>query len=36
MHLASVNDVSEVCRKAGISDATYCNWRRKFNGIGRS
>lgn len=25
--------VPEVCRKAGISDATYCNWRKKYAGL---
>lgn len=26
--------VAEVCRKMGISEATYCNWKRKFGGLG--
>lgn len=25
--------VAEVCRKAGISQATYFNWRRKYAGL---
>ena len=25
--------VEEVCRKAGISEATYYNWRRKYGGL---
>lgn len=25
--------VSEVCRKAGISDATFYNWRKKYGGL---
>jgi putative transposase len=25
--------VEEVCRKAGISEATYYNWRKKFAGL---
>ncbi len=25
--------VSEMCRKAGISDATYYNWRKKYAGL---
>ena len=25
--------VGEVCRKAGISEATYCNWRKKYGGL---
>jgi len=36
LHLASDRDVSTVCRKAGVSDATYYNWRKKFGGMGRS
>jgi putative transposase len=26
--------VSELCRKHGISDATFYTWRTKFNGMG--
>jgi putative transposase len=26
--------VAEVCRKLGISDATFFNWKRKFSGLG--
>ncbi|KQB95078.1 transposase [Loktanella sp. 1ANDIMAR09] len=25
--------VSEVCRKAGISQATYFNWKKKYSGM---
>jgi putative transposase len=25
--------VAEVCRKAGVSEATYYNWRRKYGGL---
>ena len=25
--------VAEICRKAGISDATYYNWRKKYGGL---
>jgi transposase-like protein len=25
--------VGEVCRKAGISEATFYNWRKKYNGL---
>jgi putative transposase len=25
--------VTEVCRKVGISEATYCVWRKKFGGL---
>ncbi|MEM6678285.1 MAG: transposase, partial [Pseudomonadota bacterium] len=34
--LVDGHDVSGACRKAGISDATYYNWRRKFGGVGHS
>ena len=26
--------VAEVCRKMGISEATFYNWKRKFSGLG--
>jgi len=25
--------ISEICRKAGISDATYYNWKKKYAGL---
>jgi putative transposase len=25
--------ITEVCRKAGISEATYYDWRKKFGGL---
>ena len=25
--------VSEICGKAGISWATYCNWKKKYGGL---
>jgi putative transposase len=25
--------ITEVCRKAGISEATYYNWRKKYGGL---
>ena len=25
--------VAEVCRKAGIGEATYYNWRKKYGGL---
>lgn len=25
--------VSEICRRAGISQATYFNWKRKYDGL---
>ena len=34
--LAGGSDVSSACRSAGISDATYYTWRKKFGGMGRS
>jgi putative transposase len=26
--------VEEICRKMGISEATFYNWKRKFGGLG--
>lgn len=28
--------VAEVCRKMGISEATFYNWKKKFGGLGPS
>ena len=28
--------VNEVCRKMGISEATFYNWKKKFGGLGIS
>ena len=28
--------VEEVCRKLGISDATFYNWKKKYGGLGTS
>ena len=28
--------VAEICRKAGISQATYFNWKKKYNGSTKS
>jgi putative transposase len=28
--------VPDLCRKYGFSDATYCNWKNKFGGMGVS
>ena len=25
--------VAEICRKAGISQATYFNWKKKYDGL---
>lgn len=29
-------DVASACRSVGVNEATYCNWRRRFGGMGRS
>ena len=34
--LADGLDVASACRKAGVSDATYYTWRKKFGGVGRT
>ena len=36
LKLAEGNDVQTACRAAGIGDATYYNWRRRFGGMGRA
>ena len=36
LQLAGGADVATACRTAGIGDATYDNWRKKFDGMGRS
>ena len=36
LNLASGQDVVSACRSAGVSDATYYNWRKRFGGMGRS
>ena len=36
LHLAGGADVATACRAAGISDATYYTWRKKFGSMGRS
>ena len=28
--------VDEICRKLGISDATFYNWKKKYSGLGPS
>lgn len=28
--------VAEVCRKVGISEATFYNWKKKYDGLGTS
>lgn len=32
----SVSSVQEVCRKIGISEATFYNWKKKYGGLGVS
>jgi len=34
--LSSGSDVASACRKAGISDASYYTWRKKFGGMAKS
>jgi transposase-like protein len=36
LHLASGGDVAAACRSAGVSDATYYSWRKKFGGMAKS
>ena len=36
LSLAEGLDVESACRKAGVSDATYYNWRKKFGGVSKS
>ena len=30
---ADGHTVAEICRKAGISEATYFNWKKKYDGL---
>mgnify|MGYP000061821809 CR=1 FL=1 len=36
LSLASGSDVVTACRSAGVSDATYYNWRKRYGGMGKS
>jgi putative transposase len=36
VELAAGTDVATACRSAGISDATFYTWRKKFGSMGRS
>ena len=36
VELASGATVATACRSAGVSDATYYGWRKKFGGMGPS
>jgi len=33
---ASGSSIETACRSAGISDATYYNWRKRYGGMGKS
>ena len=35
-HAESGTTVAEVCRKKGISEATFYNWKKKYGGLGVS
>jgi len=36
LSLASGSNVAAACRSAGVSDATYYGWRKKYGGMGKS
>jgi len=36
LSLASGSSIETACRLAGISDATYYNWRKRYGGMGKS
>ena len=36
LELASGSDVPTSCRNAGISDATYYKWRKRYGGMAKS
>jgi len=36
LSLDSGADVATACRSAGVSDATYYNWRKKYGGMGKN
>ncbi len=36
VELSSGADVQSACRKVGVSDATYYNWRKRFGGMAKS
>jgi len=36
LSLASGSSIEPACRSAGISDATYYNWRKRYGGRGKS
>jgi len=36
VELSGGSDVPSACRKAGISDATYYTWRKRYGGMAKS
>ena len=36
LSLSSGSSIEIACRSAGISDATYYNWRKRYGGMGKS
>ncbi len=30
---SGISNISEICRKNGITNATYYAWKRKYNGV---
>ena len=36
MQAESGTKVSEVCRKMGVAEATFYNWKKKYGGLGVS
>jgi len=36
LSVSSGSDVQSACRSAGVSDATYYKWRKRYGGMGRS
>ena len=36
LSLAAGSDVATACRSAGVSDATYYSWRKRYGGMGKS
>jgi len=36
LSLASGDSVAMACRSAGVSDATYYKWRKRYGGMGKS
>jgi putative transposase len=35
-HAETGTKVSEVCRKIGVAEATFYNWKKKYGGLGVS